>query len=194
MASTTENIGCVGSTIATGSGRYFDYSNPTVDQIEIDCIAQALSNICRFGGHCRFYSVAEHSIHCCDLAKAKQPKDFEFQFAALMHDAAEAYTGDMCKPLKIIMPEFREMESAIEAVVFAKFKVDESYKSAVKEIDLQMLKAEKEYLFPKNRFDMWTGFESIQNVDVHIKCFYPTVSMLHFLNRFHELQSKRAAQ
>ena len=56
------------TSILTASGIYFDYANPTAGMINIEDIAKALSNTCRFAGHSRFYSVAEHSVHCAQLA------------------------------------------------------------------------------------------------------------------------------
>jgi hypothetical protein len=51
------------SFIQTLSGNKFNYTNATIDDIDIEDIACALSNICRFAGHLpEFYSVAQHSV------------------------------------------------------------------------------------------------------------------------------------
>ncbi len=66
------------SYIQTLSGKKFDYVNATVDDIEIEDIATALSHICRFAGYLpEFYSVAQHSVLCSQLVEP------EFAFAAL---------------------------------------------------------------------------------------------------------------
>lgn len=91
--------------IATFTGGKFDFADIENAEIDIADIAHALSNICRFGGHCqKFYSVAEHSYHLAnyflrrnDIA-AKQSA--ELAIAALWHDAPEAYIGDIVAPLK----------------------------------------------------------------------------------------------
>jgi hypothetical protein len=88
-------------------GRYFP-CDPRVSEIHIADIAHGLANQCRFNGQTRrFYSVAEHSV----LASYIVP--MEDRFEALMHDAAEAYVGDMIRPLKMI-PELRKPFTAIE--------------------------------------------------------------------------------
>lgn len=74
--------------------------------VEIEDIAHALSQICRFGGHTRVpYSVAQHSVV---LSYSCRPKD---RVNALLHDAAEAYLGDVVRPFKIQLPWFKPLES-----------------------------------------------------------------------------------
>lgn len=73
--------------------------------VEIEDIAHALSQICRFGGHTSSpYSVAQHSVV---LSYSCRPKD---RVNALLHDAAEAYLGDVVRPFKIQLPWFRPLE------------------------------------------------------------------------------------
>lgn len=175
-------IGCMGNTIATSSGIYFDYIDPKPEHINIEDIAKGLSNTCRFGGQCDFYSVAEHSILCANIAKENGFNKY-FQFRVLMHDASEAYIGDMQKPLKIIMPEFQKTEGRIEKVINIAFGIDVPKDKVIKEIDLQMLKAEKKHLFPKDNH-VWFGFDSIDNVDVSIKCLNPHEAEKKFLDIF----------
>ena len=69
--------------------------NPVPSEINFDDIARGLAYRCRWGGQVRqFYSVAEHSIQVAD-----QCTD-EFKLWALLHDAAEAYLGDIPEPIK----------------------------------------------------------------------------------------------
>lgn len=68
------------------------------EQICIEDIAHHLSLICRFAGACKFhYSVAQHSLL---VAQHLPPR---LKLAGLMHDAAETYLNDLCRPIKPYM-------------------------------------------------------------------------------------------
>jgi 5'-deoxynucleotidase YfbR-like HD superfamily hydrolase len=91
-ASTRERIG---DWFQTYTGRQFWPFDPRPEDVCIDDIAHALSRICRFGGHVTdWYSVAQHSV----LVSLLVPSDLALR--GLLHDAEEAYTGDMVRPLK----------------------------------------------------------------------------------------------
>lgn len=81
--------------IQTRSGQRFDLVHPTSAMVVLDDIAHALSLMNRYTGHTVMpYSVAQHSIfvalHVSDNARPY----------ALLHDAEEAYTGDLSSPMK----------------------------------------------------------------------------------------------
>lgn len=90
----------------TYSGKQFWPLAPRVQDVELEDIAHALSNICRFNGHCkRFYSVAEHSLLVLGevrrmIARGKVTEHPRLLKLALLHDAAEAYLGDIIRPVK----------------------------------------------------------------------------------------------
>ena len=87
-----------GSQIDLGDGRLFDPLDPFDFTFRVEDIAGPLSRICRWGGRCsRFYSVAQHSLHVCALVEASLP---DLAMHALLHDAAEAFLGDLVKPIK----------------------------------------------------------------------------------------------
>lgn len=125
------------------SGRKINLHRPTVDMIDIDDIATALSKICRFGGHTgQFYSVAQHSCLVSMLA----PRDL--QRAALLHDAAEAYLGDVIKPLKVIIGDiYMNLEDAFEILICEKFNITGEQLREVKYFDKRAVEIEYNYFF-----------------------------------------------
>ena len=89
-----------GPYLQTVSGRWVNPFDPDPEQLDAGDIARALANQCRFGGHSRvFYSVAQHCVIVSRVVE-ERGGDVEDVFAALMHDAGEAYLGDMPHPIK----------------------------------------------------------------------------------------------
>lgn len=164
---TIDTFGCLGSTIKVSAGHYVDFSNPKPGSIEIRSIAAALSKICRFGGHCpQFYSVAEHSVHAALLAQKHGCCDDAVR-AVLLHDATEAYLGDMVKPLKAMNPEYAKLEQRFEAVIGEAFGVDfRRWNDEIKRFDRAMLKAEKIAMWPTDATE-WVGFSTIGHESVN---------------------------
>ena len=106
--------------IETCSGLWFDLSNPDPAKVRIADIAESLSRLCRYAGHCgRFYSVAEHSCLCAGITKGDGHGPFT-QLACLLHDASEAYTADIPGPVKKYLERhtnaLRELEDRVQAV------------------------------------------------------------------------------
>jgi len=133
------------TSIDTYCGIDFHPFNPVPSMVVIEDIAHALSNLCRFSGHCSsFYSVANHSI----LVASILPK--ELRLAGLLHDASEAYLQDICSPIKK-SPEFkmyRELEANVEAVIAQKFGYRFPLDPRVKEADCILLATEMRDLMP----------------------------------------------
>lgn len=162
------NTGCFGSKMIVAAGHYVDLEFPDPDDIEMQSIGAALSKICRFGGHVpRFYSVAEHSVLAATIAVEhegiKCPTAIK---AVFLHDAAEAYIGDMIRPLKNMMVEFRRIERLFERAIEQRFNVDfQEHADLIKRVDNMLLLAEKKKLFPDDSAQ-WSGLDSIESVDV----------------------------
>lgn len=87
--------------LQTYTGRRFEFETPLPDVISALDLAHALALTNRFGGHTRVpYSVAEHSVRVMLHVRRQVPDDLETQRLALLHDAAEAFVGDMVRGLK----------------------------------------------------------------------------------------------
>lgn len=94
----------IGDWMGMASGRVFWPLDPRANEVHIDDIAQALSNVCRFGGRSsEFYSVAQHSVWVARYVEQQWPGRPVLALQALLHDAAEAYLGDVVRPLKPAM-------------------------------------------------------------------------------------------
>jgi uncharacterized protein len=180
-------FGCVKNTIRLRSGKYFDFIDPAPDQFELGDIAGALSKICRFGGQCpRFYSVAEHSVHCAWQAFADgQPPDV--CMAVLFHDAAEAFCGDVVKPLKIMLSEYGPVERRVECVIGEALGIDfNEHDAIIREIDHAMLIAERRAIFGADGVT-WFGENDVRRLDTKFKFWHPDMAEVHFLRTAEEL-------
>ncbi len=139
----------------TASGIKISLHNPTVDMISVYDISNGLSKICRFGGQIKeFYSVLEHSYLVYDLAPE------HLKIAALLHDASEAYLGDVIKPLKNILGNsYADIEERFMKVICSRFKIEGWRMHEVKEFDRLALEIEHEYFFKgiSDRFNQRIG-------------------------------------
>lgn len=180
MSQVLDTFGCINNTIKVAAGHYVDLANPNPKSIDIRSIAAALSKICRFGGHCpRFYSVAEHCVHATIMA-AKESTDRNALLAVFLHDAAEAYVGDMVKPLKMTMPQYSDAEQRIESAIEVAFAVDfHQHKDTIKRFDRAMLKAEKIAMWPDDK-EKWQGFGEIEDRAVQLQYWPPPEAEVQF--------------
>lgn len=176
--------------IALLSGAMFDYNNPEKSNVQIEDIATALSNVCRFAGHVHyFYSVAQHSVNASRIVIP------EYAFDALMHDTAEAFTNDLPTPLKAAFPVFKELEIRIESAMSKKFHFEYPMSPSIKLADLQMLRLEKETV--KKDFTEWGLLQGIQvehlKKAVDLRPMTPNRARAEFLDRYYELTMRKAA-
>lgn len=181
MSHGLDAFGCLSNAIKVASGHYVDLLNPEPESIDIKSIAAALSKVCRFGGHSpRFYSVAEHCIHATVLA-TKSEFTGDALRAVFLHDAAEAYIGDMVKPLKVMIPAYEEFERRIEGAIQVAFDVDfDRWHKTIKRFDRAMLKAEKVSMWPEDA-ETWSGFGEIPDVAVEFQFWTPETAESQFL-------------
>lgn len=173
-------------TILTASGNHFDLSTPEQSPIHISDIAHALANLCRFTGHCKqFYSVAQHSVHVSHLVPA------EHAMAALLHDAAEAYLGDVASPLKALLADYRAIEARVEHAVLARFGLSLPLHPSIKTADLVALATEQRDLM---HAEPWAQLQGLCPDPTRIRPMPPTMSEALFLRRYWELTDARAME
>lgn len=208
-----------GKWFQTFSGRAFYPTDPDPSEVFIVDIAHALSNICRFGGHAReFYSVAQHCLAVSLvlappkeldlLAGATSPagqKAYEslirIGLSGLLHDAAEAYIGDMVSPIKsaFLLSGYRQIESAVEDAIAKRFDLSryDFAQPGVETADRRMLFTERRHLRdePRSPEMKWDDVEKYPPYDdVVIRPQPAGATKEAYLERFGELWQRRKGQ
>jgi len=123
--------------IRTFTGKEINPFEIRLGEICIDDIAHGLALCNRFAGQTRYpISVAQHSVYCSRLCGGS--------LQALLHDASEAYLGDVTKWVKQTpeMAQFRIIEHNLEKLIFQKFGCEYDIKSEVEEADRIMVRFE----------------------------------------------------
>ena len=164
--------------ISTYLGNRFYPFSGRIEAVEIEDIAHGLAFQCRFNGQTKaFYSVAQHSL----LVASMLPT--HLKLAGLLHDAAEAYVGDMVKPLKIYIPQYERIERQVGRVIHQVFGLENVDNIAIKRADLVMLATEKRDLMP-NSTEPWKVIEGYPRMKERIKPMGPEEAKADFLKAF----------
>lgn len=135
---------------ATAEGNRIDFADPDPEQITLIAITRGLSQTCRFAGQSRsWYSVAEHSVRVA-LRVAEQNATEELVRAAFMHDAHEAFTGDLVRPLRHLLPELTTIQTLLDDAICRRFDIDPDLLThpAVQHADNVQLSIEGRLLLP----------------------------------------------
>lgn len=147
--------------VETFTGAYVDTKHPKPETIRLPDIAHALAATCRYGGHCsRFYSVAEHAVFCSVRAERKG-FNRDVQLAALHHDDAEAYLGDIPRPMKSLLgAAYGRLTARMDAAIVEALGLTELqsrfHSVEVKDADNFALVVEAKHLLPSGGIN-WTG-------------------------------------
>lgn len=169
-----------GRWMQTYSGGKYWPADPRPVEIRIRDIAHALSLICRYTGHGDFfYSVAEHSV----LISKALPKELALQ--GLLHDATEAYLGDMSRPLKYSLPDYKAIEELNWRAIATKFNLPMDLDPLVKDYDIRICIDEREYLGMRRGNLDWAI--SGKPLYVKIEGWEPRYAEGAFLDRYREL-------
>ena len=133
--------------VMTLSGRLWPLLAPRPDDVVWPDIAESLAKICRFGGHTRLhYSVAQHSVLVADLLPPA------LRAYGLLHDAHEAFLGDITRPMRMALAALgegaaldeltRRADAAIHAAAGLPWPLSPADEAAVKAADTIALATE----------------------------------------------------
>lgn len=172
--------------LETFTGEQFHFLQPLAAEIHVEDVAHSLSQLCRYNGHTKaFYSVAEHSILICDWIAANFPgASQQVLRTALLHDVAETYLGDMSRPVKHQMPQFKELEHIIEGAAAERFDIELPFPAVVEECDARILVDEREQCMSDSGNE-W-GTDALEPLGVEIKFLDPPNVRRLFMERFFE--------
>lgn len=186
-----------GQWMQTYTGRAFYPLDPRTDDIHPMDIAHSLGMQCRYNGHTtRFYSVAEHCVLMSDWILSEMAAErfwahdaHDLALWALLHDAAEAYIGDMVRPLKLHQPAFRDIDDSVTAKIAQRFELSRmTIPSVVKTVDTRILLDERAALLATPPL-AWVqdGFEPL---GVKIIGWEPSVAKWEWLTRLEALTGR----
>lgn len=164
--------------IRTYTGLMVDPFDMRPEDINITDIAHALSMTCRYGGHSSsFYSVAEHSV----LVSFALPR--ELALWGLLHDAAEAYLGDVPSPIKRLLPAFSDTEDDLLDVIAWRFGLLPEIPQAVHDVDRAILADEMDQL-------MGGYVAHNEPLGVNVHCWSPDMAKRAFLAAYTDLTTE----
>lgn len=155
--------------IVTANGHELDLAYPKTANMVLADVAHSLAQINRFTGHARRpYCVAEHSLLVLDIVEHLfAPASVHLRLAALMHDAHEAYVGDMASPTKRAVGEaWYTLEHRIERTLRSAWGLHTAtyeHQHAIKQADLIALATERAQLLPPSP-SLWQCLVHVQPI------------------------------
>ena len=161
----------------TWTGKIIDLDNLKPSDIDIVDISHALSNLCRWNGHGRYFSVAEHSVIVTSLVPQ------ELKIMAALHDGSEAYLGDVVSPVKAQSKGYMALEEKLQSMIYEYYcgrvptPIEEDYIHAA---DIASRAAEAKVLLKSRGIDI-PSIKDHMPIDVEIKCLPPMEAKLEYL-------------
>ncbi len=176
--------------------KYYPFA-PRVEDVDINVIAHHLATRARYAGATQhpehpdriFYSVAEHSVYCARVMfnVLRRP---DLAMVALLHDAAEAFNGDLIRPLKYseeFAKPFKRVEEMNEAVIAQAFGLPYPFPKEVKMADEMVGLAEYEQIVPRAPEDKWLsdgGYDAKVPAAIEIEMMLPADARNFFLHTY----------
>ena len=171
--------------ILTYAGRAIDPMRATEDDIDLTDIAHSTANLCRYTGHVRkFYSVAEHSVRVSEYIE-RETGSISLALTGLMHDASEAYLGDVARPVKDnneVGRLYKLAEDKLMKLISKKFGTEWPLPEIVGFADYVLLRTEQRDLMPYPN-DLYS-LEDEPTLDKVIEPWGPEKAERKFLERY----------
>jgi uncharacterized protein len=175
------------TSIGLSNGDFFDFTKPEKHKYDIETIARSLAKQCRYTGHTddfSHYSIAEHCWHVSYAV----PEHLALE--GLMHDSSEAFTGDIAKPLKNMLPEFEAIEDRIEAAMAKFYGLQFPYPPEIKTADKLLYCTERQQIATSVKDKLWHT-ETTPSNTIKIRCWEPELAARMFMVRFNTLMNNR---
>lgn len=115
----------------------------------------------------------------------------EFAYEALLHDAAEAFVGDVTRPFEQLLSEYRRIEASVADAIMERSGMDRGFKKEVKAADLGVLAAEQAKAMAPGCAD-WAEEAGISPASVRVRYLDPILAKREFLNRFERYAAERS--
>lgn len=173
----------------TISGKKIDLLHPKAESVDFYDIAHQLAHVNRFSGATdRPYSVAEH---CCRVSLSLKAEGHTplVQFVGLLHDAHEAYMGDIITPVQNVLCElsrqagthpgyiedaFRELKLGLDRAIFEAAglnrldpEINEAINGPIKIIDKRMMMTERDAIGAEPPEPWGGGLEELERLSAH---------------------------
>jgi len=161
--------------IVTTINGALDLRNPRAEDINLEDIAHSLSGLNRYNGHSPVaFSVLQHLMLCYGIAESIGEDD-ETLLHILLHDAHEAYTGDIHKPMKALLDAdgaITRLEKTLDEAIYDSVGIEPpspDVKTEVKKYDYLALSAEVHTFWPQlvtsNR---WAGLLEVKGSQIDL--------------------------
>lgn len=198
--------------VTTPSGLKWSLMNPRPEDVDIQDIAQNLSLQVRFNGSAGAYTIAEHSVHIHDWA-AQRAYPLEWRLFALLHDAHEAYLGDVVTPavtaLGAVLFEMgltkkdnaaheamKVLKDRADAAIFTALglpsKLPGSAYHAIKVLDAGAMMTERDALMPPQP-EAWGSYETVNRLNFAPACWPAATAREKFMDRYFALKEQLQA-
>jgi hypothetical protein len=179
--------------IQTYTGLKFYPLAPGAEDVCVEDIAHALSNICRYTGHVEhFYSVGEHSVRV-GRRVLELTGDYKLALWGLLHDASEAYLTDIARPVKRqpAMELYRKAEAELQLVIMHAFGLSTVEPAVVRQVDNEMLWSEAPRLFKGGLHPDWAQTaEPVETIALRGLGYTPQMAEFAFLLDFYRYSAK----